>query len=589
MLRWGLPALVAMVALTWLAVVYSERVDPSAANPDGSIDGLTSVLTREITDEMVRFTFEDATVASGIAFRHFPSTRSSLLPEDMGPGLAVGDVDGDDDLDLFLVNFACSATVPLAEAGAAGRCALWRNEGDGTFTNVSAGAGLDLLLYGQGAAFGDYDDDGDLDLYITVWGRNRLMNNGGDGTFTDVTDTAGVGDEGFGAGCAWGDPDGDGDLDLYVTNYVDFELPDEATAALSRQDGTEVPYTINPSSYRPQANRLYRNDGDGTFTDIAVAAGVDNPSGRSLGAIWFDFDLDGLLDLYVANDVSSNGVFRNVGDGTFADIGASSLAADYRGAMGLAVTDYGNDGDLDLFVTHWVAQENAFFENMIARDLLDDSSEARVMFADSADRTGLGQISLKMVGWSAGFSDFDDDGWPDLWVMNGNTLEQGDNPTALQRQQSHVFRQAPGRGFFEIGAHACPALAQEMVARGGVAADWNGDGRLDLLIARHGEGPLLLRNTADNAHHRLRLRLRQRGGNNAALGAMVTVRTGEHVQRAQVGADGAYLSSHPTDLHFGLGTSPVVDELTIRWPDGFTETHTEVPAGEHTLTHVADY
>jgi len=465
MLRWGLPALVAMVLLTWIAVAYSEREDPSAANPDGSIEGLTSVLTRTITDEMVRFSFEDATADSGVAFRHFPATRSSLLPEDMGPGLAVGDVDGDGDLDLFLVNFAGPATAPLAESDAAGRCALWRNDGDGRFTDVSVAAGLDLTIFGQGAAFGDFDDDGDLDLYVTAWGKNRLMRNAGDGTFTDVTDAAGVGDDGFGGGCAWADYDADGDLDLYVTNYVDFEPPDARFAKITPQYGAEVPYTINPSSYRPQANRLYRNDGNGSFSDVAVAAGVANPSGRSLGAIWFDFDLDGLLDLYVANDVSANGVFRNVGDGTFADVGASSLAADYRGAMGLAVTDYGNDGDLDLFVTHWVAQENAFFENMIAQELLDDSGEARLLFMDSADRTGLGQISLKVVGWSAGFCDFDDDGWPDLWVLNGNTLEQADQPTALQRQQSHVFRQEPGRGFFEIGARASPALSQQMVAR----------------------------------------------------------------------------------------------------------------------------
>ncbi len=589
MLRWGLPALAAMLALAWVAVAYQQREDPSAANLDGSIDGLTSVLTREVTDEMVRFSFEDATEASGIAFRHFPATRSSLLPEDMGPGLAVGDVDGDDDLDLFLVNFAGSAGVPLAQSGPAGRCALWLNDGNGTFTDASADAGLDLLLFGQGAAFGDYDDDGDLDLYVTAWGRNRLMRNAGDGTFTDATETAGVGDPGFGAGCAWADEDGDGDLDLYVCNYVDFTLPDDATATLSRQYGEGIPYTINPSSYPPQANRLYRNQGDGRFTEMAGPAGVANPSGRSLGAIWFDFDLDGLLDLYVANDVSANGVFRNMGDGTYADVGASSLAADYRGAMGLAVTDYANDGDFDLFVTHWVAQENAFFENMIAGQPTEDGRAPRLLFMDRADHSGLGQISLQMVGWSTGFADFDDDGWPDLWVLNGNTLELADDPTRLRPQQSHVFRHVPGQGFFEIGARACAALTEPMVARGGVAADWDGDGRVDLLIARQGAGPVLLRNSTDNDAHRLVLRLRQRGGNSAALGARVTVRTGEHVQHAQVGADGAYLSSHPAELHFGLGPASVVDELTVRWPDGADETHTDVTAGVLTLVHDAAY
>ncbi len=590
MLRWGVSALVLMSLLAWVAIAFGGREDPSAANPDGSVDGLTSVLTRGVSDDMVSFTFEDVTERTGIVFQHFPATRSSLLPEDMGPGLAVGDVDGDDDLDLFLVNFAGPADVPLQQAEPTGRCAFWRNEGDGTFTDQSASSGLDLLLYGQGAAFGDYDSDGDLDLYVTAWGPNRLMRNAGDGTFTDVTAAAGVGDAGFGTGCSWADPDADGDLDLYVCNYVDFEVPEGDGSGLTRQYGHGIPFTVNPSSYSPQANRLYRNEGDGRFAEVAVEAGVANPTGRSLGAIWFDFDMDGLLDLYVANDVSANGVFRNEGDGTFADVGASSLAADYRGAMGLAVTDLSNDGDFDLFVTHWVAQENAFFENMVRDQKSSEEIAPRLLFMDQADQNGLGQISLQMVGWSTGFADFDDDGWPDLWVLNGSTLEVSGQPKLLQPQRTHIFRQVPERGFFEIGERACPVLADAWVARGGVAADWDGDGRLDLLIARHGEGPVLLRNTTTNDHHRFILRLRQRGGNERALGAVATVRVGEFVQCAQVGADGAYLSSHPSELHFGLGQATVVDELTVRWPDGTEETRTDLAADRvHVITHDASY
>ncbi len=578
MLRWGLPCIVAAAALGYVLVLASAHPDPTAPGADGSIAGLTSILSRTATEDMLRLRFEDVTASSGLDFRHFPSVRRSLLPEDMGSGLAWGDYDDDGDPDLFLVNFFGTITEPIVADARRGRCALYRNEGDGRFTEVSAQAGVDAARFGLGAAWGDYDQDGDLDLYLTCYGPNVLYRNDGDGTFTDVTQAAGVGDDRFGAGCVWADYDRDGLIDLYVCNYVTFEQRAADITRTTRQYGSEIPYTINPSSYPPAANLLYRNNGDGTFTDVADQAGVANSTGRSLGAAWFDFDLDGLVDLYVANDVSANGVFRNMGDGTFADIGASSLAADYRGAMGLAVGDYEPDGDLDLFVTHWIAQENAFFENMTSMGLTDAQGSPRLFFMDVADTLGLGQPSLRTVGWATGFADFDNDGSADLWVVNGNTLETSLDHTRLKPQKFQLFRQVPGQGFFEMAAQACPALAEPIVGRGGATADFDGDGRVDLAFMVHGDGVRLLHNTAPEAGHWLTVRLRQPTGNTRALGARVEVRTGTLVQLAQVGTAGSYLSQPESDLHFGLGAAETVDELTITWPDGTRETLRDLAA-----------
>jgi len=593
LLSWGTISVssVVVLVLAYFAFLAKPPVDPAAPNPDGTVDGLTSVYKRKATANMVQFSFEERRESAGISFQHFPAIRRSLLPEDMGSGLAWGDYDGDGDPDLFLVNFHGSILDPIPDDTSKGRSALYRNDGEGHFTDVSKTSGLDQPSFGLAAAWGDYDDDNDLDLYVTNYGPNMLYRNNGDGTFTDVTTLAGVGDPNFSAGCTWGDYDIDGDIDLYVANYVQFDSRAADAATTSRQYDSELPYTINPSSYPPVSNRLYRNNGDGTFTDVAEIAGVANPDGLSLGAVWADFDNDDLIDLYVANDVSDNAVYRNLGDGTFADIGASSFAADYRGAMGLAVGDYEHDGDFDLFVTHWIAQENAFFNNMVSENLNDNQDKTQLFFMDSADMLGgLGQISLKMVGWATGFADFDNDGYLDLWVANGNTLEMADDHTRLKPMLMHLFRQEPGKGFFEIGQHAAPVLAEPFVGRGGAHADYDGDGKMDMAVMVHGGVPLLLHNTSSGDNHWFALRLRQSGGNTHALGARITVRTGEMVQTAQVGIEGSYLSQHHSDLHFGLGTTTRIDELTIYWPDGAVEKHQNIKSDQRvTFTHVANY
>jgi hypothetical protein len=565
-LHWSLYFLVGLIALVALASFTEFGKDPAALDDDGSVGGLTSVLDRQIDEEMKQFQFEVATQQTGINFHHFPAQRASLLPEDMGSGLAWGDYDNDGNVDLFLVNFKGNINAEQNTSNDASH-ALYRNNGDGTFSDVTKSVGLDKPSFGMGAAWGDFDNDDDLDLYISNYGANQLYRNDGDQGFIDISEQAHVAHTGFGAGVSWGDFNRDGLIDLYVCNYVDFIADESKQDSMAAQYSTEIPFTINPSSYDAAANQLYQNNGDGTFTDVAITAGVDNKNGRSLVAAWFDFDNDGFQDLYIANDISSNGVYHNNGDGTFNDIGASSLAADYRGAMGLAVGDYDNDDDLDLFVTHWLAQENALFRNNVSLNWKNDDGSQRLFFVDESEIMGLGQISLKTVGWSTSFTDFDNDGLLDLWVVNGSTLQKESNNRLLEPQQLHLFRQKQGKGFFEISAFAGVGLKQAFIGRGGAQADYNNDGKMDLAIMRYGDTAMILKNTVENHKNWLKIKLRQTGKNTRALGAKIKIKTGKLWHTAEVGAQGLYLSQNNTDLHFGLGEYAYVDEIIIIWPD----------------------
>ncbi|MCH8969905.1 MAG: VCBS repeat-containing protein [Planctomycetes bacterium] len=458
--RWSLVSGVILIAtIAW--ALANRKPGEETVLPGEQVVGLTSVLTRDASGEAPPFRFRDVTAEAGIAFRHFPATRASLLPEDMGSGVAVGDYDGDGYSDLYFVNIAGSVQPGAPQNAKLGKSRLYRNIGSpsadhGTrarFVDVTDEAGVGFVGCGMGAAWGDYDNDGDLDLYVTAFGENVLYQNQGDGTFRDVTQQSGTSDARFSTGCAWADYDRDGDLDLYVSNYVDFVFREADRSAMRRQYDTEQPYTLNPSAYAPQPNSLFRNRGDGTFEEVAAKAGVADPGGRSLSVSWGDWNNDGWPDLYVANDVSNNGVFRNNQDGTFADVGASSLAADYRGAMGIAVADVDDDLDLDLLITHWIAQENALFRNMTLDDVLGPAENGRLWFMDHADEIGLGQSSLDMVGWATGFCDFDNDGLRDLWLVNGSTFETAENHRLLHAQLPFVFwNRGPEKGFVDVAS-----------------------------------------------------------------------------------------------------------------------------------------
>ncbi|HJO04095.1 MAG TPA: CRTAC1 family protein [Acidobacteriota bacterium] len=559
-----------VVALIVGIIVSRESLRSS----DVASDGIEDVLARDLPEGAPEAQFVDRGQQLQPPFRHFAGTRTHRLPEDMGSGIAWGDCNGDDLPDLYAVNFV--GPIDLTEqqiAGLPGN-ALYLNRGDGRFDEVAAAASADIREFGMAAAWGDYDGDGDQDLFVSQYGPNLLLENDGQCSFTDVTEKVGVAGGGaFSGGASWADYDGDQDLDLYVTNYVRF---DESIASpeLSLQFGQSIPFTLNPSSYEPAPNFLYRNRGDGSFEEVASVALVDNPTGRSLSAAWADYDLDGDLDLYVANDISDNALYRNRGDGTFDDISADSLTADYRGAMGLAVADYDRDGDLDFFVTHWLAQENALYTNHLS-----EMGPERMMFGDVADMVGLGHTGLSSVGWGTAFLDYDNDGWVDLFVANGSTLEQRDNDELLVPQKMQLFWNRGLDGYYDATLIAGPGLAHPWVARGAAAADWDRDGDVDLAVSVNGGPLLLLENQGPVNGHWIEIDLRQPGGNRRALGALIRVVTDIATQLGAVGANSSYLSQEPTTRHFGVGQTDLV-EVQVRWPDGTEEVWLELAADQ---------
>jgi hypothetical protein len=586
---WSGVSLVVVIATVVWSVSFGREVE-QAVLPGAEVEGLTSVLSRAPHDTQSSIRFRDVAPQAGLNFRHFPARRASLLPEDMGSGVACGDFDGDGFVDLFLVNFAGPAIPDTQPDPVAGRSRLYRNIDGRQFEDVTQSAGIGFVGLGMAAGWGDYDNDGDEDLYITAFGDNALYENLGNGTFQDVTERSGTQDGRFSAGCAWADYDRDGDLDLYVCNYVNFVFRESDRNIAKEQYSTEQPYTLNPSAYAAWPNALFRNRGDGTFEDVAKAAGVADPRGKSLEATWVDFDNDGWPDLYVANDVSNNGVFRNLGDGTFEDVGPGSLAADYRGAMGMAASDFDNDLDQDLFITHWIAQENALYRNMLVDGMLGDSKDRRLWFMDEADRFGLGQSSLDMVGWATGFADFDNDGQRDLWVVNGSTLEEAANHSRLSPQPPFVMWNRGDKGFYDVAAEALGDAAQPFVGRGGAQLDFDRDGLIDLVWIVHGGPAMLLRNQTPSPGHWLRVVLRNGGALSRAIGARAYVEAGGVTMMQEVGASSSYLSQHEPALHFGLGPNEMVDSLRIVWPDGHESTHQGIAVDrEHVLEHTPDY
>ncbi len=549
--------------------------------PGAPTDGLVDTLARHVPADHPALTFTDVTAEAGVVFRHFPATRANLLPEDMGSGVALGDVDGDGLTDIYLVN----AAGPLHEReadwpGRDGRCRLFRNRGDGGFEDVTAASGAGLRLLGMGAAFADVDGDGDLDLLVSSFDRLVLLANDGSAHFSDVTAAAGLaGPRGFWTGLAVGDYDRDGALDLYVCGYVRFEEELDRAGSTVKQYGLDIPALINPSTFDPERNLLFHNRGDGTFEEVGAALGVDNPQGRSLAATFADLTGDGWPDLYVANDVSDNALFVNRGDGRFVDETSRALVGDYRGAMGLAVADFDEDLDQDLFITHWIAQENALYVNVTS----DLSGEGRatppIVCVDEADRHGLGQAALDMVGWATGFLDFDCDGRLDLFVVNGSTIPTRDDKTALGPMRSRLFWNAGAeRGYFDIGPVCGDFFRRPAVGRGGAFGDLDLDGDPDLVVMRHGDGPALLRN--DGEHGRaLLVRLRQPAGNRFAIGAKLQLVVDGRPRMAEFGTDGSYLSQHAVgEQLFGLGAAASVERLAVTWPDGAVDELHDVPA-----------
>ena len=571
---WAAAAVVAGLALGGgvLLGVYRQhqttRYTPGEENAD-----ITQSLARNLPADAPHPTFTDVTKEAGLAdFVTFAGQRSSQLPEDMGPGAAWGDYDNDGDDDLFLVSAGGPLGAPADERAPSG---LFENLGDGRFRRVADFP--DLRIIGMGAAWGDADGDGWLDLVVTGYNTLLLFHN--DHGHLKL-DRRFPNPPGFWSGAAWGDFDNDGHLDLYICGYVQYQPGEAARARVSDQYGIAVPYTLNPASYTPQRNLLFHNNGDGTFVEMAEKLGVANPEGRSLSAVWHDFDDDGWLDLYVANDISNNVLYHNV-HGRFEDISQAAWVGDYRGAMGLAVGDWNRDGDDDLFITHWIAQENALYDSMWTDTGSRKGPGGGLRFVDVADMAGLGQIALPMVGWGAEFVDLDADGWLDLVVANGSTFETETSPKRLKPQNAFLFWNRRGEHFYDL-APLVNALAQPHVARGLAVSDFDNDGDMDVLIARNGEGVQLLRNDTPQGHAvQVVLRARPRPGGPAtiAIGAQAVAHVGPVQLRRAVSGGSSYLSQSSATLHFGLGQASAIDRLDVRWRGDRVSTYTGLAAG----------
>ena len=575
-------ALGGVFVMAMAVVVWFFSSPAQSYRPGEAIEGLTAGLARSLPEDYPRITFTDATDEAGIAFRHFSGRRTSQLPEDMGSGAAWGDYDNDGWLDLYVVNEVGPLTLTAAAVAASpAHNVLYHNNGDGTFSEVSTQAGVDIRGWGMAAAWGDYDNDGWLDLFIAAYGQNLFYHNNGDGTFSDQTLAVGLGQvTGFWTGASWGDYNRDGWLDLYVTGYVKYVSIDGQ--ASSAQYDVDVPPSLNPSSFNPERNLLYRNNGDGTFREVAGRSGVANAEGRSLSAAWVDFDEDGWPDLYVANDVSDNVLFRNLGNETFEEISHRALVADYRGAMGIAVGDWDGDTDLDMFITHWVAQENALYANRHA-DLTQRPTPTPTIlqFMDVADRYGVGQIALDYIGWGTSFFDYDNDGRLDLFVVNGSTFQQQEAPHLLVPMNDQLFwNRSAEEGFFDVSAVSGEFFKAEYVGRGAAFADYDNDGDVDVFIVNHDGPGVLLRNDGGNRHRWLKVALEGRQSNRSAIGARLRLMVADTVQVREVGVQPSYCSQNSLVVHFGLGSAPVVDTLEVRWPSGRRDIWLDVAANQ---------
>ncbi len=555
---------------------------PETRTPGEELPEITTKLALDLPADAPVPRFTDATVEAGLGdFRSFVGNRTSQLPEDMGAGAAWGDFDGDGDDDLFLVSAGGGLDL---DDGEIARSRLYENLGDGGFREF---AGFpETRVHGMGAAWGDYDGDGRLDLAVSGYRSLLLFRNEGTGFVRDPILQA---PEGYWAGLAWADFDNDRDLDLYVCGYVAYEVEEDGRRRLSEQYGQAVPYTLNPASFEPEPNLLFRNrlaeTGRVEFVEEALALGISNPGGRSLSALWHDFDADGRLDLYVANDISDNALYLNGEDG-FEDRSLAAWVADYRGAMGLAAGDWNRDGDDDLFVTHWVAQENALYDSRrlsAPREPTPDSDGRPVgglVFSDVAAPLGLGQIALQSVGWGTEFADFDSDGWLDLVIANGSTFETDAVPKQLRPQKPFLLWNRQGKSFHDV-APLTEALSEPWVGRGLATSDYDGDGDLDLVVVDLERGARLLRNDSEPQNNWIEIRLRQdlSGGEPAGTveGATVTLQAGGATLRRSL-TRASYLSQSSQTLHFGLGTADSVDDVEVAWPAGPRQTFPGLPA-----------
>ena len=518
--------------------------------------------------------FTDVTRAAGLdSFRQFRGARTSQLPEDMGSGVAWGDFDNDGLEDVFVVSGGGPLNAPASQLAPS---VLYRNLGNGRFEKVQDFP--DLRIHGMSAAWGDYNNDGWLDLVVTGYDSIILFRNDHGHL---VRDKSFPSPKGFWAGASWGDYNRDGYLDLYVCGYVKYRPDTGKESATSTQFGLEVPFTLNPASYEPERNLLFRNNGDGTFTEVAKNLGVANSDGRSLVALWHDFNGDGWPDLYVANDISENKLYINH-NGKFVDAGKDAWVEEYRGSMGLAAGDFDRDGDDDLFISHWIAQGFALYQSLL-NEQKEPGKKPELHFSDVAATDGIGEPSMRRVGWGTSFVDVDSDGWLDLLVANGSTFEEKESwPRRLSPMPSFLFWNAQ-EDFFHDLAPWNRSFSQPHVSHGLAVADYNNDGAMDVAIVDQGDGVRLLRNDIPQGNW-VELRLHNRVPPNSAPigfgdGATIIAWVKGVPLRRTVGSS-SYLSQDSHRLHIGLGAAATIDRLEVHWLRGPSETWTHIAANQ---------
>jgi enediyne biosynthesis protein E4 len=516
---------------------------------------LSSALT--IHGQTIDVHFTDVTDKAGIKFTHTSSPEKKYIVESMSGGVALFDYDGDGYLDIYLVN---SLTVDMVKSKQKTRSVLYHNNGDGTFVDVTDKAGVGDIGWGMGVAVGDYNNDGWDDIYVTCLGPNHLLKNNGDGTFTDVTKKAGVGDPRWSTGAAFVDYDNDGKLDLFVANYVDFDidnLPEFGKDRTCQFKG--IPVQCGPRGLKGAGDSLYHNNGDGTFTDVSKKAGISDADGYyGLGVIASDFDGDGLVDIFVANDSTPNFLYHNNGGGTFKDIGFSSGTAvnengSEQGSMGVTLGDYDHDGRLDLFITNFDDDYNTLYRN-----------DGKGSFTDVSYAAKVAAVSLPYVGWGTWFFDYDNDGWADLLVVNGHVYPQ----LPSYRQRNFVHHNNRDGTFTEVGAQLGAPFAEKRTGRGAAFGDIDNDGDTDVIINNLDGPPQLLRNDGGNTNNSILIKTVGVKSNRDGIGARVKIVSGDLTQIGEVYSGGSYLSQSDLRVAFGVGKRTKIDFIEVHWPGG---------------------
>ncbi len=550
------------VLITWHKLIL-------VAVASGGLIALALGSPRALEEQAIQF--NNVTRAAGIHFTHFKGNQGIAINlEEFGPGVCVADFDGDGWQDIYFVNGR-----DLYDRGIKVQNALYRNNGDSTFSDVTDKAGVPGTGYGMGCVWGDYDNDGHPDLFVTQYGRNVLYHNNGDGTFTDVTDKAGVAGMDFGtyfhSGATFLDYDRDGKLDLYVGGYVAFAPGAQRYCKLGG-----VTSSCPPSAYQGSPNILYHNNGDGTFTNVTKKAGIYQPNGKNLSVGAADYDNDGWPDIFVANDGLNAYLYHNQHNGTFKEEGAlSGMAFTNQGhtmaAMCISLGDYNNDGWLDLYISDFQGSSDHLWKN-----------DGRGSFDEVSDHAGITAPTRAVLSFGGGFFDYDNDGWLDLFIANGHVYPEVElaTPEVRYKQLNTLFHNDGHGKFTDVTKSSGDGFTTPYVGRGAAFADFDNDGFVDVVVGNNGDPPILLHNSGGNGHHFASFKLVGTKSNRDAMGARLKLTARGMTQIREIAGGGSYLSQSDLRAHFGLGSAEKIDRLEVTWPSGAQQSFKDFPVDQ---------